>query len=99
MDEDGPALPTSAAADPVAKMAAMSMPTRPAEATATASAKIATRDGTAGEATGATGVTGVIGAIGATVVVTEARGSGIATVAPGPGETTATDAAAVLIGI
>ena len=78
-------------------MAAMSMPTRPVEATATASAKIATRDGTAGEAIG---VTGAIAPIGPTVVVvvSGARGNGIATAAPGPGETTATDAVA-LIGI
>jgi len=78
-------------------MAAMSMPTRPAEATATASAKIATRrDGTAGEAIG---VTEAIAPIGPTVVVVKgARGNGIATAPPGPGETTATDAVA-LIGI
>ena len=74
------------------------MPTRPAEATATASAKIATRDGTAGEEIG---VTGAIGATGATVVVTGAvtgaRGNGIATAAPGPGETTAIDAVALTV--
>ena len=74
------------------------MPIRPAEAIATASAKIATRDGTAGEATG---VTGVIGATVATVVVTGAvtgaRGNGIATAAPGPGETTAIDAVALTV--
>ncbi len=82
-------------------MAAMSMPTRPAEATATASAKIAIRDGTAGEEIGVTGETGATGATGATVVVTGAvtgaRGNGIATAAPGPGETTATDAVALTV--
>jgi hypothetical protein len=83
---EGPVLPTTAAADPVAKTA-MSTPILPAETTATASAKIATQGATVGEATGA------IGAIGGTAV-TGARGNGTGTAAPGLGETMATGATA-----
>ena len=75
---EGPAPPTTAAAaDPVAKTA-MSMRIRPAGATATVSARIATRDGTAAEETGPTEVTEA-------TVATAARGNGTVTGAPGPG--------------
>jgi hypothetical protein len=53
-DAEGPAPPITAAAGLVAKKA-MSMRTPPAEATATVSARIATRAGTDGEGIGATG--------------------------------------------
>lgn len=50
-DVDGRVPPITAVAVPAVKMAAMSMPTPPAGATATASAKIVTRDGSARVAT------------------------------------------------
>ncbi len=95
-DGDGLALPTSGAADPVVKRAAILTPTRPAEAIATANVKSATRGGTAGEATGATGA---IEAIEATAALTAAKGNGTVIEAPDPGETTATGASVAQIAI
>jgi hypothetical protein len=56
-------LPTTEMADPVVRMA-MLMPTHPAEATATVSARIVTRGGSAGEAIEAKGSGTGIGAAG-----------------------------------
>lgn len=76
-DGEGRALPTTAAADPAARTV-MPTPTRPAEATVTASARIGTRQRVTGaEATEVT-------------EATEARETGSAIAAVGAGETRTT---------